>query len=83
MFNYFDDWETHIFNCRECGWIGTGKEAASGMNDNFMDLVCPRNELHPPLAIIMFPTLEEMLAHRDIPWVRAQLERAGCLPKTS
>ena len=83
FFNYFDDWRTRTFHCRECGWRGTGEEAGFGMYDGFKDLVCPKNELHDTLAIILFPTTEEMLEHRDIPWVRAQLEREGLLPKAS
>lgn len=79
LFNYFDDWRTRTFQCRECGWTGTGDEAAFGMYDGFMDLVCAGNELHAPLAIVTFPTVDEMRAHQGIPWVKEQLERDGLL----
>lgn len=75
FFSYFDDWKTRTFECRECGWKGTGDQTARGMYNGFMDLVCPRNELHETLAIVNYPTVEEMRAHQHIPWVKEQLKR--------
>jgi hypothetical protein len=75
--NYYDGWETIIFECHSCGRKGTHEQADKGYYREFLDIMCSRCDfLNPPtIALILYPTIAEMRANIDKPGVREELER--------
>ena len=64
-FGYYDNWQTAELKCPHCGWTGTFSE---GWEDDFshvMDSRCPSCDMHPIVAIVVFPTLQDMEANWD------------------
>lgn len=77
-FNYFDDaWKTEILECPKCHWLGTFNEASVEYHDELMDSSCPKCDVFktPMLAIVNYPTLEELRANQDKPGIREYVER--------
>src|SRR5579871_1077301 len=77
-FNYFDDaWKTEILECPKCHWLGTFNEASVEYHDELMDCSCPKCDVFktPMLAIVNYPTLEELRANQDKPGIREYVER--------
>ena len=81
-FNYFDDWKSRTLHCRACGWSGLPEQALAGYHETFLDLMCPQCEppFPPTVALVLYPTIEEMRAQIDRPEVREQLERIETKP---
>src|SRR5579871_878928 len=77
-FNYFDDaWKTEILECPKCHWLGTFNEASVEYHDELMDSSCPKCDVFktPMLAIVSYPTLEELRANQDKPGIREYVQR--------
>lgn len=64
-FDYYSDWKTPILECPQCHWKGRFEEGAIGYYKELMDCSCPKCDfLHRPiLAIVSYPTVEEMRRH--------------------
>jgi hypothetical protein len=78
QFNYFDNaWKTEILECAKCQWWGTFEQGSVEYYDQLMDCHCPRcNSLEAPmLAIVSYPTLEELRANQDKPGIREYVQR--------
>jgi hypothetical protein len=73
-FHYYDNWEQIILHCADCDWSGAFKEGSVGYFNELMDSSCPRCPSGLPLAIVLYPTLDEMRANIDKPGVREELE---------
>ncbi len=58
--NYYDYNDNMQLVCG-CGWKGTGKEADTIVQDQFLDIRCPRVECDWPLLKVPYPTYEESL----------------------
>lgn len=56
--NYYDYDDNMQLECG-CGWKGTGKEADTIVQDQFLDIRCPRVECDWPLLKVLYPTQEE------------------------
>jgi hypothetical protein len=71
-FNYFDDYQSLIFECPKCGWKGTFEQGSVEHYADLMDCTCPECDVFvsPMLAVVLFPTLEELRANADRPGVR-------------
>jgi hypothetical protein len=77
-FNYFDDrWKTEVLECPKCHWQGVFEQASVGYYDELMDTSCPKCPgFHGPiLAIVSYPTLEELRANQDKPGIREYVQR--------
>jgi hypothetical protein len=77
-FNYFDDlWKTEVLECPKCHWLGTFEQGSVQYYDQLMDCHCPRcNSVESPmLAIVSYPTLEELRANQDKPGIREYVQR--------
>jgi hypothetical protein len=63
IFNWYDDWRTAVLECPKCHWIGRFSEGAAGQFAELIDCSCPQCDAFqtPVLAIVSFPTLQEML----------------------
>jgi hypothetical protein len=64
--HYFDDlWKTEVLECPKCHWLGTFEQGTVEYFDQLMDCHCPRcSSLEAPmLAIVSYPTLEELRAN--------------------
>jgi hypothetical protein len=71
-FNYFDDYKSLILECSRCHWKGTFEQGSVECYADLMDCTCPECHVFvsPMLAIVLFPTLEELRANADRPGVR-------------
>ena len=77
-FDYFDDsWKTEILECPTCHWLGTFEQGSVEHYDELMDCSCPKCDVFksPMLAIVSYPTLEELRANQDKPGIRQYVER--------
>ncbi len=77
-FNYFDDvWKTEVLECPKCHWLGTFQQGSVEYHDELMDCSCPKCDVFktPMLAIVNYPTLEELRANQDKPGIREYVER--------
>jgi hypothetical protein len=76
-FNYFDDWKTEILECPKCHWRGTFEQGSVEYYDELMDCSCPNCPVldAPMLAIVSYPTLEELRANQDKPGIREYVEQ--------
>jgi len=76
-FNYFDSWKSEILECPKCHWRGTFEQASVEYYDELMDCHCPNCHIFdaPMLAIVSYPTLEELRANQDKPGIRDYVER--------
>ncbi len=63
IFNWFDNWKTESLACLKCGWHGTIDTDSTGEYDQLLDFHCPKCNVM--LAIINFPTLDEIREHPD------------------
>jgi hypothetical protein len=63
-FNYYDAWQIVELECPKCDWKGKFDDGSVRYYQELMDCSCPRcNVLVTPiLAIVSFPTVNEMLA---------------------
>jgi hypothetical protein len=75
-FNYFDDYKSLILECSKCNWRGTFEQGSVEHYADLMDCTCPECDVFvsPMLAIVLFPTLEELRANVDRPGVREWLQ---------
>ena len=81
-FDYFDDrWKTEVLECPHCHWLGTFEQGSVEYYAELMDCSCPKCDVFdaPMLAIVSYPTLEELRANQDRPGIReyVQLIDAG------
>jgi hypothetical protein len=76
-FNYFDDWKDYVLECPKCRWSGKFEQGAVEYFAELMDCCCPQcNSLDAPmLAIVSYPTLQELRANQDKPGIREYVER--------
>lgn len=77
-FNYFDEaWKTEILECPKCHWMGTFEQGSVEYYDELMDSSCPKCDVFktPMLAIVSYPTLEELRANQDKPGIREYVQR--------
>ncbi len=77
-FEYFDDrWKTEVLECEKCHWQGRFEEGAVGYYDELMDSSCPNcpGLYGPILAMVSYPTLEQLRANQDKPGIREYVER--------
>lgn len=77
-FNYFEsDWKTEVLKCPKCHWRGTFEQASVEYYDELMDCSCPKCDVldTPMLAIVNYPTLEELRANQDKPGIREYVQR--------
>src|SRR5215469_11515424 len=77
-FEYFEDrWKTEILECEKCHWQGKFEEGAVGYYDELMDSSCPNcpGLYGATLAIVSYPTLEQLRAIQDRPGIREYVER--------
>jgi len=76
-FNYFDSWKSEILECPKCHWRGTFEQASVEYYDELMDCHCPNCHIFdaPMLAIVSYPTLEQLRANQDKPGIREYVER--------
>jgi len=77
-FEYFEDrWKTEILECEKCHWQGKFEEGAVGYYDELMDSSCPNcpGLYGATLAIVSYPTLEQLRANQDKPGIREYVER--------
>jgi hypothetical protein len=77
-FDYFNDsWKTEILKCPKCHWQGTFEQGSVEYHDQLMDCSCPKCDVfeEPMLAIVNYPTLEELRANQDKPGIREYVER--------
>lgn len=63
IFNWFDNWKTESIACSKCGWQGAIDMDSTGEFDQLLDFRCPKCD--EMLAIISFPTPDEVREHRD------------------
>ncbi len=64
MPSYYDDWQSAQFECKACGWKGSGTELIEG--EPFSDLYeanCPK--CRECVTTVMFPTIEEARSNWD------------------
>lgn len=76
--HYFDDlWKTEVLECPKCHWLGTFEQGSVEYYSELMDCHCPKcSSLEAPmLAIVSYPTLEELRANQDKPGIREYVER--------
>lgn len=75
-FNYFDDYKTQVLECPNCHWKGTFEQGSVEYYADLMDCTCPECDVFvsPMLAVVLFPTLEELRANVDRPGVREWLQ---------
>ena len=76
--HYFDDlWKTEVLECPKCHWLGTFEQGTVEYFDQLMDCHCPRcSSLEAPmLAIVSYPTLEELRSNQDKPGIREYVQR--------
>lgn len=66
-FGYYDDWQSAILTCPECGWTGTFEQGSVEYYDELQDCSCPRCDSldAPTLAIVSYPTMGETRANWD------------------
>lgn len=64
-FGYYDDWKSDILTCPKCGWSGTFMQGSVEHHNELMDCSCPDCDCfeRPMLAIVSYPTNEEMEAN--------------------
>ena len=76
-FNYFDDYKAEILDCPKCHWFGTFEQGSVEYYAELMDCHCPKCDFRntPMLAIVSYPTLEELRANQDKPGIRECVER--------
>ena len=65
QFSYYSNWETETLTCPQCGWQGTFNEGDTELYEELMDSSCRQCDEAPMLAIVSYPTLEEMEANFD------------------
>ncbi len=63
IFNWFDNWKTENLDCPGCGWHGLIDNDHTEDFDQLLDFHCPK--CGKMLAIINFPTPEEVREHSD------------------
>ena len=58
-FNYFDDYQSLIFECPKCGWKGTFEQGSVEHYADLMDCACPECDVFqaPILAEVMYPNI--------------------------
>jgi hypothetical protein len=63
-FNYYDDWQSVELECPICHWMGKFNEGSVGYSGDLQDCSCPKCDflVSPVLAIVSYPTNDEMLA---------------------
>ena len=63
-FNYYDDWRSVELECPKCHWKGKFGGGSVECYSELQDCSCPRCDFDasPTLAIVSYPTLDEMLA---------------------
>ena len=76
-FNYFDDWKDETLECPKCHWRGAFEQGSVEYYDELMDCHCPRCNVFdaPMLAIVSYPTLEELRANPEKPGIREYVQR--------
>ena len=76
-FNCFDDYENVVLECHKCHWKGTFKQGSVEYYDELMDCSCPNCDYFdaPTLAIVSYPTLEELRANSDRPGIRELVQK--------
>ena len=76
-FSYFDDsWKTETLECPTCHWLGAFQQGSVEYYDELMDCHCPKCNVNTPmLAIVSYPTLEELRANQEKPGIREYVER--------
>ena len=57
--NYYDYNDNMQLVCG-CGWKGTGKEADTIVQDQFLDIRCPRVECDWPLLKVRIPRMKSL-----------------------
>jgi hypothetical protein len=63
-FNYYDVWQSVELECPICHWKGKFNEGSVKYYRELQDCSCPKCDsfVSPILAIVSYPTLDEMLA---------------------
>jgi hypothetical protein len=63
QFNYYDAWQSVELECPICHWKGKFNEGSVGYYRELEECCCPHcdSAVSPILAIVSYPTLEEML----------------------
>ena len=71
-FSYYDEWQSVELECPTCHWRGKFKDGSVGYYAELMDSSCPKCGFFdaPILAIVSYPTLEEMGSSGDPEAVR-------------
>src|ERR1035441_9651732 len=66
-FNYNDDWKSAVLECPRCHWSGKFMDGSVEFYRELMDSSCPKcDSAHAPmLAIVNYPTLEELRSSGD------------------
>lgn len=62
-FAFYDDWKSALLTCPDCDWQGTFKNGKMDVFAEVMDISCPK--CHEILAIVAYPTLEELCSNWD------------------
>lgn len=71
-FDYYDDWKSVELECPKCHWKGKFEDGSVEYYRELMDSSCPRCDPvdAPILAIVSYPTLEQMHSSGDPEGVR-------------
>ena len=64
-FRYYDNWREVVLQCPACRWSGTFHQGHVGYYRDLMDSSCPQCPSSPILAIVSYPTDEEVRANWD------------------
>ena len=66
-FNYYDDWKSAVLECPRCHWSGKFIDGSVEYYSELKDCSCPQCDFaHAPmLAIVNYPTTEEMRSSED------------------
>ena len=62
-FKYYDNWQSAVLKCPQCGWEGTFEQGDVGCYRELMDCSCPVCDTL--LAVVSYPTTEESEANWD------------------
>jgi hypothetical protein len=77
QFNYFDDWKKEVLECPKCHWSGMFEQGSVEHYMDQMDCACPKCDVveSPILAVVLWPTLQELRANMDKPGIREWVEQ--------
>ena len=82
-FNYYDAWQSVELECPRCHWKGKFNEGSVGYYRELQDCSCPKCDffVSPILAIVSYPTIDEMLASGNPADIQQAKQREQFLQK--